>query len=156
MLNLKDKKAGVYLRDIYMILIVGAIVVVFASMLVNDVANSYENTNMSDDWEDSSLNDWGATTTTNINENVSTNMANQSAELTKSFTSVSTVFTGVATIVKIIFGAPIYFASLISAGFEFVGAPETVVYNVKVFVSVILYLLIIFGVIVALLRGSKL
>jgi len=158
-LNLKDKKAGLLLRDIYMVLIVGAIVVVFATMLVNDVADSYDNTNMSDDWGETTLNDWGASTTNAVGDNVSENMVDATVagedNLLKSFTTVSTVFSGIATVFKIIFGAPIYFASLVSAGFEFVGAPAAVVETIRLTVSVLLYLVIIFGIGTALLRGGK-
>ena len=156
-LNLSSKKGGVLLRDIFMFMIVGTIIVVMAGILVEDVANSYDNVNMSSEYSSGELSDWGSTTTGNISNDMDLMLnATQNPDGTlEAFTLINVAYTGASTVFKIVFLAPIYISGIVAEVFRLAGTPDTIVTYVKILLSITLYCVIIFGIITALLRGSK-
>jgi len=155
---MKDKRGGVLLRDMLIIMTVGVVIVLMAGILVEDVANSYDNTNMSDEWFGSGTSNWGATTSGNLSSDLDELMnVTQSPDdgVLGAFTTINIAYTGVSTVFKVIFLSPVYIGGIIAEGARLAGASDLIANYIQFIISLALYSVIIFGIITALLRGSK-
>lgn len=147
-------RGGVLLRNVVFMIIVFAGIMAISSLAVYDMAEEYGNTNMTNEFTNDETSGLGDLMFTNLSSDFDT-MKNASDPAISSFTLGTDVIRGAATIIKVVFTSPVYVANALSIMVTSLGVPTSIAIIVRNVVIFALYGVIIFGIITALLRGSK-
>jgi len=146
-----NKKGRLVLRDIVFMMMIFAGVISFASILVNQMGTEYDNANMTSSYNQDEI---GSTSL----KNSSDTWAKIGEDLSGDNGIIKMLGGGLAAIgqiLKEVLLAPATFASMITSTLEIVGV-ETELQNViGLFLTGILYALIIFGIVKVFLRGGE-
>jgi len=153
-----NKKGEVLLRHIMILMIVFAGLMTLAALLVNSLANSnaYDNPQMLSEF--SEVEGIGSNL---LNQNLSPafdDMRNQTVDeggVISSFTSETGIISGAGQILLVVIKSPSYIGTTIGSLLESVGVNTVVAGVIKTIFNLIIYAVIIFVLISALLRGSK-
>jgi len=149
-----NKKGSMLLRDLMFSVLVFSAILAFASIFVNDMANTYMNSNLTEEYSD--FNAAGNTLYFNGAVN-STNSLNQEAQGTNEgvWGVLSLSFQGVGTFLFLLFGTPIYLGTFVATSLEVLNVDSALFNIIRFFIAGILYIIIAFGVGTAISRGSK-
>ncbi len=157
-----NKKGAVILRDIMFIIIIFSAVMALASVFVLDMANEYTNTDMSSQYyAEDSVGDLGNTVFLDVNESLSTmrekteSSVGSSDSLLGSFTSITGVIQGAASILKAVVLSPVYVGNAISTMLVALRLPTPIPAILGNTIIFLIYVVIIFVIISALLKGGK-
>ena len=149
-----NKKGSLVLRDVLFLILIFTGIILFASIFVNELAITYEDTEMGDEFAGSDLyanisNVWGKTT----------DSAQSQAQNMSSTGIPSLVSGGLGSIGKVLLeiaSAPITFAEMIKSVLLSLNVPTTIIEIIGVLIIAVLYILIVFIIVSAFLQGGKL
>jgi len=157
-----NKKGGMVLRDIMFMVIIFAAIMALASVIVVDMASEYSNTDMSTEYyADDSVGDLGDTVFVSVNSSIGTmrekteSSADSDDSLLGSFTSITGIIQGGAAILKAVVTSPIYIGNAITTMMTALHLPSPlprITGNAAIF---FIYIIIIFSIVSALLKGGK-
>lgn len=156
-----QKKGFVLLRDIiFMVIIFGGVMAV-ASIAVLDIADEYNNVNMTNEYTSDPTSSLGNQITGNVTNDLeemkeATDPTSESGGgLLGSFATIASVISGAATILKIVFTTPVYVSNAMAIMLNTLGIPSSLTIILRNIAIFLIYGIIIFGIITALLRGGR-
>jgi hypothetical protein len=157
-----NKKGAIVLRDIMFMLITFSAVMALASVFVLDMANEYSNSEMiTQYYADDSVGDLGDTVFVNVNSSIATmrekteSSVDSDDSLLGSFTSVTGVIQGAAAILKAVITSPVYVGNALTTMMTALRLPNpipSIIGNTAIF---FIYVIIIFVIVSAFLKGGK-
>jgi len=157
-----NKRGALVLRDIMFMIIVFSGVMALASVLVLDMSNEYSNENMSSQYyDDDSVGHLGNSVFINVNSSMATmrekteSSVDSDEGLLGSFTSVTGVIQGAGAILKAVVTAPVYIGTAVTTMMVALNLPSTLAAILGNLIIFSIYVVIIFVIISALLKGGK-
>ena len=148
--NKKNKRASMVLRDIIMIIIVFTGIIALASIFVQDVADTYDNENMSISYNQDSVGETQLTDTASKWEEIGQNLNGNLLEmLLGTMQAAKEILTEVLT-------APATFSNMLMSILEDIGVGDSITNVLGFIITAGLYILIVFTIISAFLKGGKL
>ena len=159
-----NRKGALVLRDVMFMMIIFAGLMGLMSVFVIDMATEYSNSQMVTDYNSGSkggVGGIGSTMFGDINDSMQTMRSatesgtESSDSLLGSFTSVTGIIQGAAAILKQIVLAPVTIGNAVTTMFEVLTIPAILANIVGNIISFIIYALIIFVIVSALLKGGK-
>jgi len=147
-----NKKGNLVLRDVMFMLIILTGIIGFAALTVQDFSIGYHNQNMSNEFGNSSIRLVADNSFTSTKNNVSS-MGGETQSGIGAL--VDGLLTTGGTIISTVFLAPVTFGNILTAIFTDLSIPYNVANLIGNFVSAIIYILIVFVILAAFLRGGK-
>ena len=145
-----NKKASMGLREIIMLVIVFTGIIALASIFVQDVANTYDNENMSISYNQDTIGETQLTETANVWEEIGQDLdGNLLNMLTGTLKAAKEILTQVIK-------APATFSNMLISVMTDLGADESITDIIGFIITASLYIIIIFTIISAFLQGGKL
>jgi len=153
-----NKKGGVNLRDVMFIMVIFSVIMALSSIFVIGMATEYVNDDMLFEYSNENMSTLGNNSFTSVDSSVTKMKSNVDGEggLLKSFGLVGEVITGAATILGEVLKAPIHVKEASIVMLNALGVPNEVRGFIGNAVMYLIYLVVIFGIASALLRGGKL
>ena len=146
----KNKRGTMVLRDIIMLIIVFSGVIALASIFVNDVGDTYSNTNMTTSYNQDAIGETQLQNTSNTWEDIAADFDGGLLDmLTGTYKAAKEILT---TVIK----APSTFVNMMMTILEDIGVAESITRVLGFIITVVLYVLILFTIISAFLQGGKL
>lgn len=148
-----NKRGSLVLRDVLFIMLIFTGIILFASIFVNEMAITYGDTDMENEFAGSDI---------NIRANSSFYSTSDSAENIKNITETglgALVLGGLETAGNVILEvvtAPITLANMIKSSLEAMGVPDIITKPLGIIIIAISYILIGFVIISSFLQGGKL
>jgi len=145
-----NKRASMVLRDIIMLIIVFTGIIALSSIFVNDVADTYDNVNMSASYNQNDIGETQLTNTSSTWEEIGQNLNGNLLEmLLGTMQAAKEILTEVLT-------APATFSNMLMSILEDIGVGESITSVLGFIITAGLYILIAFTIISAFLKGGKL
>jgi len=159
-----NKKGALVLRDMVFMMMIVSSIFILSGIYVSDMANNYENTNMSEEWAITGTNALANTTFYSVGENASTtgvDMAEKPTGIFSLIDSGTNVLKGIGGALFMVMTAPNTIGDLVGATLEDVGTGGakdvgSITWIIKYLIVTILWGIIIFTIASAFLRGGKL
>jgi len=148
--NKMNKKASMVLRDVIMLVIVFTGIIALSSVFVNDVADTYGNTNMSTSYNQDNLGKTQLENTSSTWHDIGERFGegNFIDILVGTYESAMEIITSVLK-------APATFSSMLMSILEDIGVDETITDVLGFIITAGLYITIIFVIISSFLKGGK-
>jgi len=146
-----NKRGALVLRDIMFMLIIFSGVLALASIFVVDMAGEYSNDDMQTEYyADDSIGSLGSEGMTNVSYNVNI-LTNETSD------NVGTwdVLSGAATALKTVLLSPVYVGKALNTMMTALRIPFTISSIISSIATLLIYVVIIFVIISAFLRGGK-
>jgi len=153
-----NKKGSIVLRDIVFIVVVFAAMMALTSVFVFNMADTYSNTDMRTEYSaENSVGNLGDTVLVNVSASTSTmkDYTEGDEGLLGSFGSITGIIFGAPKILWEIVKIPVYVGSAITSMMVALRLPGAITLIVGGAISIIIYAIIIFVIISALLKGGK-
>jgi len=144
-----NKRGEVVLRNIIMIIIIFSGVIALASVFVQEMGNSYENTNMTTSYNQGTIGETELKETANKWEDIGQKLDGNLFELL-----VGTAQAAKEILTEVIL-APNTFGNMIESVLEDIGVEKATTQIFGFIVTAALYIVIIFVVISSMLKGGK-
>jgi len=156
-----NKKGAVVLRDIVFMMVIVSCIFVLSGLYVSEMALNYENDEMSNEWASSGINVSGTKVfndSANNLTNVGSELGNKSTGLLSliGLSGVASGLEGLGNALSLVFTAPNTIGGLVGSTLNDAGAGTTVAGIIKYLIIILLWVVVIFTVISAFLRGGKL
>jgi len=148
-----NKRGGVVLRDILFILLIMTSLLLLASTFVSEMAITYGDTNMSSEYASGSFQSIASESFYETTGNVSDTAKNLDDPGILSL--VGGALTSAGSVIKTVFLAPYTFSKMIEGILVEVGVNETLTNIIGITIMASIYILIIFTIITAFLKGGK-
>ena len=146
---IKNKRGSMVLRDIVMLIIVFSGIIALASIFVNDIGDTYSNTNMTSSYNQDAIGENQLSNTSQRWKAIGNNLNGNLLEmLTGALTAMKEIFTAVIT-------APATFINMLMTILEDIGVDESITVVLGFIITAVLYILIVFIIISAKLQGGK-
>lgn len=158
MMKQMNKTGGLLLRDFIFVIVVGSSILLLCGLFVQDIGDRYDNTNMTGEWDDSGLSTMSSSSFSQMKTNVSTmKNATDSGGLIGSVENIFGVgiLKGAAQVFMTIFGAPAIISNALQVMVVAIGVPAAITEIVINGIQVIVYGVLIFAILTALLKGGK-
>lgn len=154
-----NKKGQLVLRDmVFMMMIVSAIFVL-AGIFVSDMANSYDNTNMSEEWSLTGTNILSNSTFYDVGDDVvetADGLSTESTGIWSLIEGAGNTLKGIGKALFMVLTAPNTIGTLLAGTLEDMGVATSVASIIKYLIVILLWGIIIFTIASAFLRGGKL
>lgn len=145
-----NKKGSMVLRDIIMIIIVFTGIIALCSIFVQEMGDTYDNTNMTSSYNQDSIGETELTETANKWEEIGKNLdGNLLQMLLGTLQAAKEILTEVIK-------APATFSDMLQTVLEDIGVSESVTNILGFIITAGLYIVIVFVIISAFLQGGKL
>lgn len=150
---MKSKKGGMLLRDVMFSVVIFASIIAFASIFVTDMANTYSNTNLTNEYAEFNNN---VTLFTNEVDNSTNSFKTEAfSEKSGAWGFLAAIFAGVGSFLQLFISVPNFIGNFLASSLVALGVPSGL-YNIITFlITSILFILIAFGIGTAISRGSK-
>lgn len=149
-----NKKGAMVLRDFIFMIIIFSGVLALSSIIVINMAQEYSNSNMEFTYNDLGTSGLGNIIAKNISESVAT-MRNSTDESAGSIGSITGFIKGAGTILLLVLGAPIIVGNALEIMMASIGVPTLISVVVGNIIMLLIYAMVIFVIVSALLRGGK-
>ena len=156
-----NRKGSLGLRDVMFMMIVFAGIMALMSVFVTNMAEEYNNDQMVTDYNTgptgvvgAGIGSMGGNFMTNINKSVAT-MGDNVDDAAGSVGVITGIITGAGTILKEVILAPSTIGSYVGTMLEVLKIPTEIAFIVRLTINLIIYSLIIFVIVSALLNGGK-
>lgn len=147
---LKNKKGTILPRDVIFFIFIFTGVIAFASILVTEMGNEYDNTEMVSSYNQDEIGSSALTSEGNKWEGIADDLSGKNGVISM----LGGALTAIGVILLEVIKAPATFATMLTSTLDIVGASEEF-QNVAGFIlSGILYIIIIFGIAKVFLRGG--
>jgi len=147
---IKNKRGDMVLRDIIMLIIVFSSVIALASIFVNDIGDTYSNTNMTSSYNQDSLGKTQLQNTTSEWQEIANNLDGNLGEM------VVGIYKAAKAILTAVIKAPATFVNMLTTILEDIGVAESITSVLGFIITAIIYIIIVFVLISAFLQGGKL
>lgn len=154
-----NKKGALVLRDMIFMMMIMSSIFVLAGLFVSDMANNYENTNMSEEWAITGTTALANSTFYSVGSDVTETADGLSTESTGIWSlieGVGNTLKGIGKALFMVLTAPNTVGDLLSVTLEDMGVNSTVAGIIKYLIVIVLWSVIIFTIASAFLRGGKL
>ncbi len=158
---IKNKKGAVVLRDIMFMIIIFAGVLSLLSIFVLDFSAEYSNSNLTTEYNDLGVSGLGGSLTGDINETVTDMRLATASEveneggLLGSFGQLGGFLSGATAILFGVFKAPIMVGNALEIMMNALSVPQVISIIISNLIITLIYIVIIFVLISAALRGGK-
>jgi len=144
-----NKNGGIVLRDIVMLIIVFSGIIALASIFVNDIGDTYSNTNMTSSYNQDAIGENQLSNTSQVWKGIGNDLNGNLLEMLKgTYKATKQIFTAVI-------GAPATFINMLMTILEEIGVDESITLVLGFIITAVLYILIVFIIISAFLQGGK-
>jgi len=153
-----NKKGSLVLRDVIFMMMIVSGIFVFAGLFISEMALNYENTNMTGEWALTGTNTLANSTfydTGSDVEEVGDGLSSETSGIRKLIDSVVNSLKGIGGALFMVLTAPNTIGALVGGTLEDAGVITSVASIIKYLIVTILWGVIIFTVVTAFLRGSK-
>lgn len=147
---LKNKHGSILPRDIIFMMITFAGIIAFASVLVNQMGAEYENENMTSTYSQETIGKDSLEDTTSDWKEIGDDLSGENGVVAMLGGGLSAI----GTVLKEVLLAPHNFSKMLISTLDIVGASDEFQNLAGYFLSGILYVIIIFGIIKVFLRGG--
>jgi len=157
-MTIRNKKGSMVLRDIMFMVVIFAVIMALASLFVSDMATEYENSEMkSQYYSEDSVGTLGDTIFVNVSSTTQTMKKYTEGDegLLGSFTSITGIILGAPKILFEIIKTPVYIGKAITTMMFSLNLPSTISSLLGNAIIILFYMVIIFVIISALLKGGK-
>jgi len=144
-----NKRGSLVLRDIIMIIIVFTGVIALASIFVQEMGDTYSNTNMTTSFNQDSIGETELTETASKWEEIGQNLDGNLLEML-----LGTLQAAKEILTEVI-KAPATFSNMLTSILEEIGVSEAITNVFGFIITAGLYILIVFVIISAFLKGGK-
>jgi len=156
-----NKKGALVLRDMVFMMMIVSSIFILSGIFVSDMANNYDNTDMSSEWDITGTNVLANSTFYDVSDDVLKTGAGLSKNSTGIYSLVSGLLDGVGSAMFMVLTAPNTIGNLVGATLQDMelGSANTfgsASYIIANLIKIILWAIIIFTVASAFLRGGKL
>jgi len=159
-----NKRGSLVLRDMVFMMMIISAVFILAGLYVSEMANNYENTNMSNEWAIKQTNTLANSTFYSVGENVSETGVDMGEKPTGIFSLIDSganVLKGIGGALFMVMTAPNTIGELVGGTLEDVGAGSvedrgSISWIIKYLIITVLWGIVIFSISSAFLRGGKL
>lgn len=154
-----NKKGALVLRDVVFMMMIVSGIFVLAGLYVGEMAINYENDNMSQEWSVAGTNVSSDSIFYGSGEDITEvgeDLGSTSTGIYSLIGSALNALDGIGDALFMVLTAPNTIGNLVGATLEDAGAGEAVSNIIKYFIVVLLWIVIIFTIISAFLRGGKL
>ena len=145
-----NKNGSMVLRDIVMLIIVFSGIIALASIFVNDIGDTYSNTNMTSSYNQDAI---GENQLSNTSQRWKAIGNNLNGNLLEMFVGT---FQAAAEILTEVIKAPATFTNMLMTILEDIGVGESITLVLGFIITATLYILIVFIILSAFLQGGKL
>ena len=145
-----NKKGSLILRDIIMMIIVFTGIIALASIFVNEMGDTYDNTNMTTSYNQDSIGKTELTETASKWEEIGQNLDGNLLEML-----LGTLQAAKEILTEVI-KAPATFSNMLTSVLEDLGVSEAITNVLGFIITAGLYIVIVFVIISAFLQGGKL
>jgi len=145
-----NKRGDMVLRDIIMIIIVFTGIIALASIFVQEMGDTYDNTNMTDSYNQDSIGTTELTETASKWEEIGQNLDGNLLEML-----LGTLQAAKEILTEVI-KAPATFSNMLTSVLEDLGVSEAITNVLGFIITAGLYIVIVFVIISAFLQGGKL
>ncbi len=152
-------RGGIVLRDVVFMMMMVSTIFVMAGFFINEMAVNYDNPNMSSEWATTGTNVTGNSMfydTSSEVGNVGQDLASESTGLFSLIASVVNALDGIGDALFMVMTAPNTIGNLVSGMLEDAKAPSLLANTVGFLIITTFWIVIIFTIISAFLRGGKL
>jgi len=147
---MKNKKGEIVLRDIIFFILIFSGMIALSSIFVSEMGTTYDNINMTSEFNYDVIGEDNLTETSDVWNEVAIKLDGNL------FDFLSGTLTAAKEIVTQVILAPATFSSMIGLILEDVGVNEGLSNILSMILTALLYVLIVFAVISAFLKGGKL
>ena len=156
---MRMKKGALVLRDVMFMMMMVSAIFVLAGLFVSEMAVNYDNTNMSSEWGISGTNTIANSTFYDTSDDVTTvgqDLGSNSTGIWSLITSATGTLEGIGNALFMVLTAPNTIGNLVGGVLQDAGVSATVSEVIKYLIVVVFWIIIIFTIISAFLRGGKL
>lgn len=147
---LQNKKGEVVLRDVIFFIFIFSGIIAFASILVSEMGTEYDNNEMTSSYNQEEIGSSNIVSEGNKWEEIAIDLKGENG-LAKMVTGA---LTAIITILIEVLKAPLTFATMLTSTLEIIGATDEFQDVAGIFLTGILYALIIFGIVKVFLKGG--
>jgi len=155
----RNKKGALVLRDVFFIIIIMMGVMIFATLFVADMADNYDNDNMKAEWAGSSLNNTGGNLLFDLINDTedmqNATLGGESGGIIGFIENIDEKVQGLGKVIGVVFGAPIYFGNAVEGVLLELKIPQPFPFIISKTIAIVLYAIIIFTIVAAVLKGGK-
>ena len=144
-----NKKAEMVLRDIIFVVIVFTGIIALSGIFINEMGDTYDNTNMTSSYNQDSYGSDELEDTESVWKEIAENLDGNLLQM------LTGTYQAVKEILSQIILAPVTFSVILGNVLEDLGVSGEITNIFVIIVSVSLYVLIVFALISAFLRGGK-
>jgi len=145
----KNKNGEVVLRDLIMIIIIFSGIIALASIFVNDMSDTYGNTNMSASYNQDSIGENQLNETASKWEEIGSNLNGNLLEM------LLGTLQAAKEILTAVIEAPATFSNMLMIILSDIGVSESITNVLGFIITATLYIIIIFVIISARLQGGR-
>lgn len=147
---IQNKKGGILPRDIIIMLITFAGIIAFSSILVNQMGDAYDNTNMTNSYNQETIGEDTLVNKTSKWRKIGDDLSGSNGVIKMLGGGLSAIGNVLLEVLK----APATFSRMLTSTLDIVGASDDFQDVAGFFLAGILYVIIIFGIIKVFLRGG--
>lgn len=154
-----NKKGALVLRDMVFMMMIMSSIFVLAGLFVSDMANNYQNTNMTSEWALTETTSLANSTFYSVGDDVietGDELSTESTGIWSLIEGIGNTLKGVGKALFMVLTAPNTVGNLLAATLEDMGVASMVASIIKYLIVIILWSVIIFTIASAFLRGGKL
>ena len=155
-----NKKGSLVLRDIMFMMLIVTSIFIFSGLFVRDMANSYGNTVMTNEWSANKIDTVGNKTFFDTSQDLNETGTNMEGGIVS---LLGGLLTGAGDALQMVLLAPVSIGNVVASTLTATGLDtgdgtsiNTVALIIKFLIAGILYAIIIFSIISAFLQGGKL
>jgi len=153
-----NKKGELVLRDIVFMMMMVSAIFILSGLFVSEMAFNYDNTNMSNEWALSQTNDIANSTFYDYKDDVSTvgqDLGTESTGIWALIESSVNLLTGLGDAFIMVMTAPNVIGNMVAGTLEDAGVNVAITLIIKWLIVTVFWIIIIFTIISAFLRGGK-
>jgi hypothetical protein len=154
-----NKRGELVLRDVVFMMMMVSAIFVLSGLFVSDLAFSYDNTNMSSEWALSGTNTLANSTFYDTGDNITSvgvDLGSKSTGIWALISSVANSLEGIGDALFMVLTAPNTIGDLVGGTLEDAGVASSVSNIIKYLIVIVFWVIIIFTIVSAFLRGGKL
>ena len=145
-----NKKGEMVLRDVIFLIIIFSGILALSGILVQEMGDTYNNTNMTSSYNQDSLGRDQLNETATKWEEISEGLNGNLLQM------IGAVLTGAVEILQEVLFSPVTFSNMIKSVLESFGVSTSLTNIIGFIIAAVLYVLIIFVIISAFLKGGRL
>lgn len=151
-----NKQGEMGLRNVFFMMIIASTVLIFSGFMVLDMADTYGNTQMKNEYSGGTLNNTGFILFNNLTDSTNDIRNGTGTAIGESENVGIAKIKGIGRVIGAVFLAPISFGNLIENVLLSLAVPENICSLIGTLISITLYGIIGFVIVSALLKGGRL